>query len=448
MDQIFFLYWHKLDPKKAILRIYTRRFYAQAKGQNAMRIGIVGSGISGLSCAHFLGERHEITLFESEKKIGGHTATFDVRLDSNVYSIDTGFIVFNDRNYPNFVKLIDELGIPKKPTSMGFSVADSETGLEYSGTNLNTMFAQRRNIWSWSFLTMLKDIIRFNSQATNELKKNKLDPEESLLSYLEKNRYSKVFVEKYLVAMGSAIWSADWTNVLEFPAKFFITFFHNHGLLALRNRPQWYVIEGGSREYLAPLISRFKNNIRTDCRVVSIERSNPEKISVRLENGETCFFEQVILATHSDQALNLLKDPTELEQQILGAIPYQSNDVVLHTDTSLLPDNSKTWSSWNYRLKSKKDRATVTYNMNILQGISAPETFCVTLNDSKSIDPGKVLGNFEYHHPVFTSHACSAQENWDAINGVHNTWYCGAYWGNGFHEDGVSSALKIVKELT
>ncbi len=413
-----------------------------------MQIGIVGSGISGLSCAYFLENRHEVTVFEAEKNIGGHTATFELQLDSQTYSIDTGFIVFNDRNYPHFLKLIETLGVPIKRTLMGFSVADSQTGIEYSGASLDTMFAQRRNIWSWSFLTMLKDIIRFNSQGTHDLKKNRIDPAESLISYLEKNRYSQVFIDKYLVAMGSAIWSADWTNVLDFPAKFFISFFHNHGLLALRNRPQWYVIEGGSREYLAPLTSKFKNSILTDCRIASIDRSNSDKVSVRSENGETYFFDQVILATHSDQALNLLEDPSELEKQILGAIPYQSNDVVLHTDTSLLPDNPKTWSSWNYRLKSKKDRATVTYNMNILQGISAPETFCVTLNDSDSIDPDKILGRFEYHHPVFSSQACSAQENWNKINGVHSTWYCGAYWGNGFHEDGVSSALKIVKELT
>ena len=413
-----------------------------------MKIGIVGSGISGLSCAYFLDKSHEITVFESEEKIGGHTATFDVQLDDKTYQVDTGFIVFNDRNYPNFVKLIEDLGIAKKNTSMGFSLSDSETGIEYAGKNLDTIFAQRQNIFSWSFLTMLRDIIRFNKQATDDLKKNNIDPSENLGCYLTRNSYSKIFVDKYLVAMGSAIWSADWDNVLEFPAIFFVSFFHNHGLLSIRNRPQWHVIKGGSREYLAPLTSRFRDNILTNCRVTSISRQEKYKVRVQVENGQTYFFDQIVIATHSDQALKILEDPLEEEKQILGAIPYQVNEVILHTDTQLLPKNPKAWSSWNYRLKSNNHRATVTYNMNILQGISAPETFCITLNDSNSINASKILGKFEYQHPVFSFKACSAQKQWAAINGVSNTWYCGAYWGNGFHEDGVNSALNIAKELT
>ena len=413
-----------------------------------MKIGIVGSGISGLSCAYFLAKRHDVTVFESETKIGGHTATFDVQLDGNDYQVDTGFIVFNDRNYPNFVRLLAELGVAKKTTSMGFSLSDVETGIEYAGTNLDTIFAQRQNIFSWSFLTMLKDIIRFNKQATNDLKTNSIEPAENLGYYLKRNSYSKIFVDKYLVAMGSAIWSADWDNVLEFPAIFFVSFFHNHGLLSVRNRPQWYVIQGGSREYLPPLISRFKDNILTNCRVKSVLREGKDNVRVQVESGKTYYFDQIVIATHSDQALKILEDPCEEEKKILGAIPYQANEVILHTDTQLLPDNPKVWSSWNYRLKSNKNRATVTYNMNILQGISAPETFCITLNDSSSINTSKILGKFEYQHPVFSFNACSAQKHWTSINGVSNTWYCGAYWGNGFHEDGVNSALKIVKELT
>ena len=413
-----------------------------------MKIGIVGSGISGLSCAYFLDKSHEVTVFESEEKIGGHTATFDVQLDDKTYQVDTGFIVFNDRNYPNFVKLIEDLGIAKKNTSMGFSLSDTETGIEYAGKNLDTIFAQRQNIFSWSFLTMLRDIIRFNKQATDDLKKNNIDPSENLGCYLTRNSYSKIFVDKYLVAMGSAIWSADWDNVLEFPAIFFVSFFHNHGLLSIRNRPQWHVIEGGSREYLAPLTSRFRDNILTNCRVTSISRQEKYKVRVQVESGQTYFFDQVVIATHSDQALKILEDPLEEEKQILGAIPYQVNEVILHTDTQLLPKNPKAWSSWNYRLKANNYKATVTYNMNILQGISAPETFCITLNDSNSINASKILGKFEYQHPVFSFKACSAQKQWASINGVSNTWYCGAYWGNGFHEDGVNSALNIAKELT
>ncbi len=408
---------------------------------------MVGSGIAGLSCAHFLCASHDVIVFESAESIGGHTATFDVALGTRRYAVDTGFIVFNDRNYPNFLALLEKLNVPIKTTSMGFSVSEMASGLEYSGTSLDTIFAQRRNIFSWSFLTMLKDILRFNYRATNDLRKGLIEPTETLASYLRRNQYGKNFAEKYLVAMGSAIWSGSWNSTLDLPALFFISFFYNHGLLSLKNRPQWYVVQGGSREYLVPLTEKFEDKIFTNCPVKSIARRSNGGISIHLDDGTVELFDQVVIATHSDQALSLLQDPCEDEIEILGAIPYHVNEVVLHTDTDLLPKNPKTWCSWNYRLNSNQTEATVTYNMNILQGINAPETFCITLNDSDSINSSKILGSFSYHHPVFSSRACQAQEKWTKINGVRDTWFCGAYWGSGFHEDGVNSALKVAKTL-
>mgnify|MGYP001827463640 FL=1 len=386
-----------------------------------MKIAIIGSGISGLSCAHYLSTSHEVTVFEAGKQIGGHTATVDVHLGTRRYAVDTGFIVFNDWTYPNFIALMNELGVPSKPTNMGFSVRDQDSGLEYSGTNLNTLFAQRSNLLSPKFLGMVRDILRFNRQSVADLESGRVDEAETLGSYLQRNRYSEAFQRQYLVAMGSAIWSADCDTILEFPLSFFLRFFRNHGLLSVSERPQWRVIEGGSREYLRPLCQRFEQRIHTNSPVRKITRHG-QGVSILLEDGRDLAFDQVVIATHSDQALKLLDQPSEAEQQILGALPYQDNDVVLHTDTRLLPKNRKTWSSWNYSLNSGQDRAVVTYNMNILQGLDAPETFCVTLNNTGAINPHKILGRFNYSHPVFSLPGIAAQSRWDEINGQKNTW--------------------------
>lgn len=411
-----------------------------------MRIAVIGSGISGLSCAHYLSATHEVSVFEAGSQIGGHTATVDVKLGTRRYAIDTGFIVFNDWTYPNFIALLDELGVSSKPTEMGFSVRDERTGLEYSGTSLDTLFAQRGNLLSWSFLTMVRDILRFNKQSVNDLENGQVDDSQTLGDYLQRNGYSETFKRQYLAAMGSAIWSADCATILEFPLSFFLRFFRNHGLLSVSDRPQWRVVEGGSREYLRPLCQRFEERIYTGCPVTRINRQAGQVI-LETSDGRQLPFDQVVIATHSDQALALLAEPSQAEREILGALPYQSNDVVLHTDTRLLPRNRKTWSSWNYSLGDDQDRAVVTYNMNILQGIDAPETFCVTLNNTAAINPNKILGRFSYDHPVFSLGGIAAQQRWQEINGPHNTWYCGAYWHNGFHEDGVVSALRVANSL-
>jgi predicted NAD/FAD-binding protein len=412
-----------------------------------MQIAVIGSGISGLSCAHYLSASHEVSVFEANRRVGGHTATVDVRLGTRGYAIDTGFIVFNDWTYPNFIALMEELRVPSKPTSMGFSVHDPASGLEYAGSSLDALFAQRRNLLSPSFLGMIRDILRFNREAVEDFEAGAVGNGETLGEYLARNRYGRTFTDKYLAAMGSAIWSADCATVLEFPVGFFIRFFRNHGLLSVSHRPQWRVIEGGSREYLAPLCARFSERLYTGTAVQLVRRHPHRGVTLCLADGRQLFFDQVVFACHSDQALALLEQPSAQEKAILGAIPYRSNDVVLHTDTRLLPRNRKTWSSWNYTLGQAQDRAVVTYNMNILQGIEAPETFCVTLNNTGAINPSRILGRFQYEHPVFSLAGMAAQSRWHEINGVADTWYCGAYWHNGFHEDGVASALRVANAI-
>jgi len=339
------------------------------------------------------------------------------------------------------------LGVATKATSMGFSVSDDATGLEYAGNNLNALFAQRANLVSPRFLSMVRDMLRFNKESVSDLQAGTLGTGETLGAYLQRKRYSKAFCDKYLLAMTSAIWSADFSDARDFPVEFFIRFFRNHGLLQVRNRPQWRVIEGGSREYIQPLIFGFEDRIFVNHRVSRVERPPGRSPVLTFQDGSQKVYDQVVLATHSDQALGMLADPTPQEKSILGAIPYRDNDVVLHTDHRLLPKNRKTWSSWNYRMRPGNNRAVVTYNMNILQGINAPETFCVTLNDTDSINPARILGRFNYAHPQFTVEGVAAQQRWAEINGVNNTWYCGAYWHNGFHEDGLVSGLRVAEAL-
>jgi len=410
-----------------------------------MKVAVVGSGISGLACAHYLQRDHEVHVLEASGRIGGHTATVDVELGGRRYAIDTGFIVFNDRTYPKFIALLDEVGVASMPTEMSFSLSDRASGLEYAGSNLNTLFAQRRNLVSPRFLGMLRDVLRFNREAVQDLERGAIGEDVTLGEYLRERRYGSAFIDQYLVPMGSAIWSSDTPMMLDFPLQFFVRFFRNHGLLTVSDRPQWRVIEGGSRQYLAPLTAGFAHNIRAGNPVRSIKRG-PEGVVVTLGSGRVEHYDTVVLACHSDQALALLADPSGAERAVLGALPYRENEVILHTDTRLLPRNRRAWSSWNYLRLQRNQPATLTYNMNILQGLSAPETFCVTLNHGSAINPHRILGRFSYAHPVFTLQGVRAQARWAEINGGR-TWYCGAYWHNGFHEDGVASALRVVEGI-
>lgn len=409
-----------------------------------MKIAIIGSGIAGLTSAYLLSRQHEITLFEAGDRIGGHTHTVNVTVEGKRYAVDTGFIVFNDWTYPNFIRLLGQIGVKFKPTEMSFSVCDEQTGLEYNGNNLNSLFAQRRNILSPGFWGMLRDILRFNRQAPLDLQEQRISAEMTLGDYLNAGGYGERFIRHYIVPMGAAIWSMSLADMLGFPLQFFVRFFKNHGLLSVSNRPQWCVIEGGSSSYIEPLTRRFREQIRLNCPVDKVERTG-DGVVVHSPAGSEAF-DRVVFACHSDQALALLADPSQAEQEILGALPYADNDVVLHTDTRLLPDRKLAWASWNYRLSgTAQTQAAVTYDMNILQGIDSDTTFCVSLNQTSAVNPLKVLARYTYAHPQYSLAAVAAQARWEELFGTRNTFYCGAYWANGFHEDGVVSALRVAQ---
>ncbi|WLH69231.1 NAD(P)/FAD-dependent oxidoreductase [Pseudomonas sp. FP2309] len=409
-----------------------------------MKIAIIGSGIAGLTSAYLLSRQHEITLFEAGDRIGGHTHTVDVSVDGKHYTVDTGFIVFNDWTYPNFIRLLGQIGVTFKPTEMSFSVHDENTRFEYNGNNLNSLFAQRRNILSPGFWGMLRDILRFNRQAPLDLQEQRISPEMTLGDYLKAGGYGERFVRHYIVPMGAAIWSMSLADMLGFPLQFFVRFFKNHGLLSVNNRPQWCVIKGGSSRYIEPLTRSFREHIRLNCAVHGVER-DADGVVIHSAAG-TEAFDKVVFACHSDQALALLGDPSQAEQEILGALPYADNDVVLHTDTRLLPDRKLAWASWNYRLSgATQTQAAVTYDMNILQGIDSETTFCVSLNQTAMINPLKILARYTYAHPQYSLAAVAAQNRWQELAGTRHTFYCGAYWANGFHEDGVVSALRVAQ---
>jgi predicted NAD/FAD-binding protein len=410
-----------------------------------MRIAVIGSGISGMVAAYHLSRDHDITVYEAGSHIGGHTHTVDVEHQGRSFAVDTGFIVYNDWTYPNFVRLMDELQVGWQPSQMSFSVRCEKTNLEYNGTSLNSLFAQRRNVLRPSFLRMVKDILRFNRSAPELLAGD--DNSLSLGDYLAANGYSRYFVDHYIIPMGAAIWSSRPIDMLKFPARFFVEFFSNHGFLSVDERPTWRVIRGGSREYVSRLTAPYADRIHLNTPVAAIQRQ-PHQVVVRLKNGGVEAFDQVFMACHSDQALKLLCDPSHEERDILGAIPYQANEALLHTDERLMPRRPLARAAWNYHLPIEQyERVTVTYNMNILQSLNAPVQFLLTLNRSADVDPKKILGSYVYHHPVYTAAAVAAQKRRHEINGTRRTYYCGAYWSYGFHEDGVKSALVSVEEF-
>ena len=409
-----------------------------------MRIAVVGAGISGMVTAYLLCDEHDVTVFEANDYIGGHTNTADVEIDGTPYVVDTGFIVFNEKTYPNFVKLLKRLGVAWKPSTMGFSVTNEKTGLEYSPSSLGSFFAQRRNLLRPSFYRLVREILRFRRESPMLLDID--DWEMTLGDYLEREGYSRRFTDEFIIPMGAAIWSADPVAFRRIPARFFAQFFHNHAFLHIE-QPQWLTIRGGSRSYVEPLTAPYRDRIRLACPVREVRRF-PDRVEVTAEGCEPERFDAVVLATHSDQALALLAAPSDAEREILGALPYQENDTVLHTDTALLPRLRRVWSAWNYTIpRETQDRVAVTYDMNILQSIDAPVELCVTLNRPDAIDPAKVLRRLVYHHPVFTPEGIAAQKRRDEINGVNRTWFCGAYWSYGFHEDGVKSALAVCEHF-
>ena len=412
-----------------------------------MKIAIVGSGISGLTCAYLLNREHDITVFEKNDYVGGHTHTHEIEYDGEEFSVDSGFIVYNEWTYPNFIKLLDQLGVERQLTRMGFSVKSEKNNLEYAGHSLNGLFAQRSNFFRPSFMRILFSMRRFNAEARDDL--GTLDPQITLGQYLTSNNYPREFIQHYIIPIGAAIWSTVPKQMMDVPAVFFIRFFENHGLLQVVNRPNWWVISGGSKKYVEKMIYDFKGKIRLSTPVKNVKRGI-DSITVKFgSNGlEKENFDSIIFACHSNQSLAMLDSPSKQEEEVLSAIKYQRNDALLHFDDSILPKRKNAWSSWNYLLDEDPNRAVaLTYNMNILQSLKSDRTFCVSLNSGDLIAQSKVIKHLNYEHPLFTLSSINAQGRKHEVSGKNNTYYCGAYWRNGFHEDGVISALDVCKDF-
>lgn len=409
-----------------------------------MRIAIIGTGISGLVAASRLHREHDLHVFEANDYVGGHTNTVSVEWQGERHDIDTGFIVFNERTYPNFCRLLDELDVLSDATSMSFSVRCDLSGLEYTGKSLNGMFAQRRNLLRPWFYRMICDILRFNRDAPRLL--DGTDEQLTVGEYLKRSRFSRELADQYLLPMGAAIWSCPVTTFEQFPMRFIAEFYLNHGLLSVRNRPTWRVIRGGSHRYVEKLMAGFRDRIRLSTAIESVRR-HEDSVMVQPAGREAEAFDEVIFACHSDQALSILgEDAKATERELLSAFPYGRNTAVLHTDESVLPRRRLAWASWNYHISAEAtNHATVTYNMNILQHLHSRHTFCVTLNEDGLIDERKVIARFRYSHPIFTTERAAVQRRHSELVRSNRTSFCGAYWGNGFHEDGVNSALAVTQ---
>lgn len=425
-----------------------------------MKIAIVGSGISGLVNAHLLSKQHEVILIEKNDYLGGHTNTVtveDASAPNGQIDVDTGFIVYNDATYPNFIQLLKQLGIQGQATEMSFSVSEQNTDFEYNGHTINSLFAQRSNIFSPRFYGLIRDILRFNkacntmNAGVNVFDKSQqvLPTELTLGQFMEQLGMGKMFKDYYLLPMCSAIWSMTVEEVQHFPVEFFLRFFQNHGLLQITDRPQWRTIQGGSKQYVEAIKAQFNGNIMLNTTVLSISDPTPDNKVIVQTDKEQLEVDHVILACHSDQALRMLKTPTEDEQRILSAIHYTPNEAVLHCDTQMLPKRPLAWASWNYVVedvpKARSDAAAITYNMNILQKLNTQKTYCVTLNNTQAIREETIKGIYHYHHPVYDPESFKARQQRETIQGIKQRHFCGAYWYNGFHEDGVKSALTVCK---
>lgn len=409
-----------------------------------MKIAVVGSGIAGLGAAWLLSRKHEVVLFEKESRIGGHTHTHRVEQAGKQYSVDTGFIVHNPLNYPLLTRMFDELGVESQPTTMGFSVQDARSGLEYNATTLNAMFCQRRNLLSPKFIRMVGEILRFYRECAALLREPGDGP--TLGQYLRENRYSTLFIEDHLIPMASALWSSPSGTILEFPAKYLVRFMDNHRMLQVSDRPQWRVVQGGSSSYIAALQATWNVSERLGRPVRALRRSG-ESVFIASDDGEERF-DHAVLACHSDQSLALLADATPEERSVLGAIRYQENETVLHTDARILPRRRAAWAAWNAHIPEHAGaECSVSYCMSLLQGLESPEPFIVSLNRTSDIDPRKIIARMNYQHPVYTHESVAAQERRNSINGAGNTWFAGAYWGFGFHEDGLRSGVEVARAL-
>jgi len=411
----------------------------------AVKIAVIGAGVSGLVTAHLLARRHDVTVFEANAYAGGHTNTVRVDAADATHWVDTGFIVFNDRNYPRFERLLERLGVAHQPSQMSFGVSDGAGDFEYCSGSPNGLFAKRAHLATPWFHRMVADLVRFNREARELLARDDAGP--SLGQWLDERGYSRAFVDRLIVPQAAAVWSADPRQMWSFPARFLVEFFDNHGMLGFRGRPRWRTVHGGSHRYVEALVAPLRDRLRLATPVQAVSR-HADHVEVKPRGGESERFDEAVIAAHSDQALALLSDASDREHELLGAIPYARNEAVLHTDTSLLPRRRRAWASWNYHLlETPIGVSTVTYHMNRLQALRADREYCVTLNRSEAIDPSKVIRTIEYAHPVYTAAGEAAHARHGEISGHNRTHFCGAYWGWGFHEDGVASAVRVAERL-
>jgi uncharacterized protein len=409
-----------------------------------MRVAIVGAGVSGLVAAHLLHRTHDVAVFEAGDRPGGHVNTITVETDHERHEVDTGFIVFNDRNYPHFERLLARLNVATQPSTMSFSVGDEHGDFEYSGASPNGLFAKRAHLVTPWFHRMVADLARFNREGRALLRSHESP---SLRAWLADRGYSQAFVERLIVPQAAAVWSADPAQMWSFPARFLVEFFDNHGMLGFRDRPRWRTVTGGSARYVEALIAPWRDRLRVSTPVTAIHRYD-DHVTVTPRGGRPERFDEVVIAAHADQALAMLADASDHEHELLRAFPYQRNEAVLHTDTALLPRRRRAWASWNYHLLAEPSGLpTVTYDMNRLQSLTSARRFCVTLNRTAAIDPAKTLRTIRYAHPVYTSAGVAAQARHHEVSGPRRTHFCGAYWGWGFHEDGVVSAIRVAERL-
>ena len=408
-----------------------------------MKIAIIGSGISGLTLAYYLNKKYNVTLFEKEDRIGGHTHTHTLKINQDIIKVDSGFIVFNKKTYPNFIKLLKELKVSYQPSSMSFSVQSTLNRLEYAGNNLKTLFAQKKNLLNIYFWRLLWEILKFNKLAKKILQKPELIENLTIQEFVNKHNFSEYFLDNYLLPMSSAIWSSSYKDIKKFSLLFFLNFLNNHGMININDRPQWLTIKNGSETYVQKIVSQLKGKIKLNSIISNVYRNNGKCI-IEI-NKKKLKFDFVFFACHADQALTLIKNPNLLEKNILGSFKYSSNKAVLHQDTNLMPKNKSIWSAWNYIIKNKTiSQASVTYNMNILQSISPKNDLLVSLNSDQDINPKAILKSMDYTHPIFNLNTYLNQKQQHLVC-KDGFAFSGAYWGNGFHEDGVVSALNAIK---
>jgi len=412
--------------------------------EDKMKIAIIGSGISGLASAYFLHKKYDITIFEKNNYIGGHSNTANIIFDRKKIAIDTGFIVFNFRTYPNLKNLFEELGVEIEKSNMSFGIRDFDQNFEYSGNDLTGLFAQKSNIFRPKFLKMLFDIVKFNKSATKLLQNDQISNETTLDQFVNDLKLGEYFKNYYLFPMAGAIWSCPLELIKNYPAKTFLQFFHNHGLLTIFNQPQWYTVKNGSQEYVKKLTAGFSDKIKLNCEIVKSEQKN-NKIILTDKKKRQYEFDKVIFASHADQTYKIIKDKTLKEKQILSQIKYSQNIAILHKDQNQMPKNKKAWASWIYLSSAKKNAVSLTYWMNNLQNLGTKKPIFVTLNPIKNISTKNIIAKYNYEHPIFDLNSINAAQNLEKIQDQRNIYFCGAWTKYGFHEDGINSAINIMK---